>query len=67
MTADDPYRAIDPGNMSNHDKVCCSFCGSLVLSRMWDDHVDWHRTLEIQAGAVIRHSLLKIEENLEGS
>lgn len=65
----DPYGhfKVKPTELSFGGCWCCEFCGALVLESRWDDHVDWHRTLEIQAGAVIQASLLRIVENMEGS
>lgn len=66
MTTEDPYGhfQVKATELSFNGCWGCSFCGALVMPSMWDDHVDWHRTLEIQASAVMKTALLKMEEDL---
>jgi hypothetical protein len=65
----DPYEhsEVKSTRLSFQGCWCCHFCGALVLPEWWDDHVSWHRALEVQAGAVIAASLERIALSLEGS
>lgn len=65
----EPYERskVKPTTLSFEGCWVCHFCGALVLEVWWDDHVSWHQTLEIQAGAVIHQSLVRMVQNMEGS
>ena len=59
MTSPYTHFVIDSTNYG------CYFCGCVVHSSFWDDHVNWHETLDMQATAVMRRSLQEIEDDLQ--
>lgn len=58
-----PYEFV-PYNRLDYS-VICTFCGAVVAETMKDDHINWHETLDLQATAVMRRSLLEIEDGLD--